>query len=176
MLKIREDIKINELEKFGFKPKYDEDTGKITAYEKRKEKKEYLGLTVIAKTNISKIRIFRRTKTEWRISPYNEYFDVDTLYDLIRARISRKGGENMKEILFISTTVILIIIISITSMVGIYIVLTKINIKMGPYKCIDIDDNEIVCEQTWRSNGVLYGITKDGKTIDLKSYEKFKEE
>ena len=46
---------------------------------------------------------------------------------------------------------------------------------MGPYKCIDTDNNEIICEQTWRSYGVLYGITKEGKTIDLKSYEECKQ-
>ena len=31
MLKIKDDVNLKELEKFGFKPKYDEDTGKIKA-------------------------------------------------------------------------------------------------------------------------------------------------
>lgn len=57
---------------------------------------------------------------------------------------------------------------------GLSAILTHINISMGPYKCIDTDNNEIICEQTWRSYGVLYGITKEGKTIDLKSYEECK--
>ena len=35
MLKIKDDVDLKELKKFGFKPKYDEDTGKINAYEKR---------------------------------------------------------------------------------------------------------------------------------------------
>ena len=32
MLKIRDNVDLKELEKFGFKPKYDEYTGKIKAY------------------------------------------------------------------------------------------------------------------------------------------------
>ena len=39
MLKIKDNVDLKELEKFGFKPKYDEDTGKIKAYEKIKKKK-----------------------------------------------------------------------------------------------------------------------------------------
>ena len=35
-----------ELEKFGFKAKYDEDTGEINAYEKVNKEKEYLGLGI----------------------------------------------------------------------------------------------------------------------------------
>ena len=38
MLKIRDDVNLKELEKFGFKPKYDENTGKIRAYEKIKKR------------------------------------------------------------------------------------------------------------------------------------------
>ena len=72
---------------------------------------------------------------------------------------------------------IVIVIITVTLCVfGIMAVLTTINIDNGPYKCVDIDGNEIICEQTWRSNGTLYGITEDGKTIDLKSYESIEEE
>lgn len=55
------------------------------------------------------------------------------------------------------------------------LIFTNINIKEGPYNCIDIDNNTIICEQVWRSYGTLYGITEDGKTIDLKSYERIKE-
>ena len=85
MLKIKDNVDLKELEKFGFKPKYDEDTGKIKAYEKIKKEEEYMGLSVTIETTKSKIRIFRRTDTEWRINPYSEYFDADTLYDLIKA-------------------------------------------------------------------------------------------
>ena len=40
MLKIRDEVDLKELEKFGFKAKYDEDTGKIKAYEKVNKEKE----------------------------------------------------------------------------------------------------------------------------------------
>lgn len=93
MLKIKDTVDLKELEKFGFKPKYDEDTGKIKAYEKIKKEEEYMGLSVTIETTKSKIRIFRRTDKEWRINPYNEYFDVDTLYDLIKADFVEKASD-----------------------------------------------------------------------------------
>ena len=71
---------------------------------------------------------------------------------------------------------IMIILITVGLIIGFVFILTQINIGMGPYECIDIDNNTIECEQTWRSHGVLYGITKDGKTIDLKSYKSMKED
>jgi len=77
----------------------------------------------------------------------------------------------MREILFIISVLAIIIITSIVLTAGVGIVLTAININMGPYKCVDIDNNEIICEQTWRSHGTLYGITKEGKHINLKSFE-----
>lgn len=82
----------------------------------------------------------------------------------------------MKEIMF--TIIILIIVILVTAgmTLGIMAILTQININMGPYKCVDVDNNIIECEQTWRSHGTLYGITKDGKTVDLKSYKSIKED
>ena len=39
MLKIKDSVDLKELEKFEFKPKYDENTGKIKAYEKKRRKK-----------------------------------------------------------------------------------------------------------------------------------------
>ncbi len=79
----------------------------------------------------------------------------------------------MKEVLVLIT---IIILISVGLCAGIYFILEKINIDMGPYKCIDVDGNEVICEQTWRSHGTLYGITEEGKTTDLKSYESIEEE
>lgn len=80
----------------------------------------------------------------------------------------------MEIILQITATILITVVVVVGLIVGIEVILTNINISMGPYKCIDIDNNEIICEQTWRSYGVLYGITKEGKTIDLKSYEECK--
>lgn len=77
----------------------------------------------------------------------------------------------MKETLFMISILIIVITISIILTAGVEIVLTAININMGPYKCVDIDNNEIICEQAWRSHGTLYGITKEGKHINLKSFE-----
>lgn len=87
MLKIRDDVDLKELEKFGFKPKYDENTGKIRAYEKIKKEQEYIGLRVTIETIKNRIRIFRKNDKEWRINPLIDYFDVDTLYDLIKANL-----------------------------------------------------------------------------------------
>ena len=100
MLKIKDGVDLKELEKFGFKPKYDENTGEIIAYEKIKKEKEYMGLTVILETTKSKIRIFKgfkQKRAEWRIYNYNDYFDIDTLYDLIQADLVEKvDGKNDK--------------------------------------------------------------------------------
>ena len=96
MLKIKDDVDLKELEKFGFKPKYDEDTGEIIAYEKKKEKIEYEGLMVKIEKTQSKIRIFRafrQKNVEWRINRYNDYFDIDTLYDLIKADLVERVND-----------------------------------------------------------------------------------
>ncbi len=79
----------------------------------------------------------------------------------------------MKEIVIV---IIITVLITVGTIIGISFILTKANIEMGPYECVDIDNNTIECEQTWRTHGVLYGITKDGKTVDLKSYRSIKEE
>ena len=52
-----------------------------------------MGLGITRTTIKGKIRIFRRTDIEWKINPYNEYFDVDTLYDLIKADLVEKVEE-----------------------------------------------------------------------------------
>lgn len=90
MLKIKDDVDLKELEKFGFKPKYDEDTGKITAYVKQIKEKEYEGLNITLEKTKSKIRIFRRSDTDWRINAYHDWFDIETLYDLIQAGLVEK--------------------------------------------------------------------------------------
>lgn len=77
----------------------------------------------------------------------------------------------MKETLFIIGILIIVIVIPTALTIGVANLLTTINISRGPYKCIDLDNNEIICEQTWRSHGILYGITEEGKHINLKSFE-----
>ena len=90
MLKIKDDVDLRELENFGFKAKYDEDTGKIKAYEKTNKETEYEGLIVNIERIKSRIRIFKQRKEGWLINKYNEYFDIDTLYDLIQAGLVEK--------------------------------------------------------------------------------------
>lgn len=96
MLRIKKEVDLKELEKFGFKPKYDENTGEVCAYQKKIEKYE-CGLIISVFETKSLIRIFKfseKGKTEWRINPYNTYFDIDTLYDLITAGLVEKIKED----------------------------------------------------------------------------------
>ena len=95
MLKIKDDVDLKELEKFGFKPKYNEDTGEVCAYQKKCEK-DVGGLLIAITETTSLIRIYRaftRGKAEWRINKYNDYFDIDTLYDLIQTGLVEKVKE-----------------------------------------------------------------------------------
>lgn len=91
MLKLVDNLDLKYLTEFGFKPKYDENTGKIVAYEKKNKTNEWLGIKIKPVVIETKIRIFKRTEKYWGINPYNDYFDADALYDLIQARISRKS-------------------------------------------------------------------------------------
>lgn len=84
MLKIKDDVDLRELEKFEFKAKYNEDTGKLHRY-------IYKNSMVIYIDN-KYIRPFRQT------NEYNEldleYFKADfveeVLYDLIQANLVEK--------------------------------------------------------------------------------------
>ena len=92
MLKIKNNVDLKELEKFGFKAKFDEDTGKVCAYQKKCEK-DVGGLLITITETTSLIRIYRAfigKNIEWRINKYNDYFDIDTLYDLIQAGLVEK--------------------------------------------------------------------------------------
>lgn len=88
MLKIRDDVDLKELEKFGFKPKYDEDTGKIYKYVCEKE---------IGYQNKRKVTLITVMKDTYQRGQYNyvEYWkvifeekcngSVELLYNLIKA-------------------------------------------------------------------------------------------
>lgn len=92
MLKIRDNVDLKELEKFGFKPKYDEDTGNIIAYKKVVTKTFSTGI-LIKKTEYkkTKIRIYKNVfKKIWVIDNYGDFYDLDTLYDLIKAGLVEK--------------------------------------------------------------------------------------
>ena len=84
MLKIKDDVDLKELEKFGFKPKYNEDTGKLHRYIYKNSMVIYIGDKYI--------KPFRQ------INDYNEidleYFKADfieeVLYNLIQAGLVEK--------------------------------------------------------------------------------------
>ena len=84
MLKIKDDVDLKELEKFGFKPQYNEDTGKICRYIKPCE-----FCFGIIKKDTRRFKIFR-TGAKWIIDPHDLYSSIDTLYDLIQAGLVEK--------------------------------------------------------------------------------------
>lgn len=111
MLKIKDNVDLKELEKFGFMPKYSEKNGELVEYfhVDLKESGLSMGFGIsIRKKDIStkKLRIrhtFKRDKNGvplvkekriWVIDNYNYYYtDFDILYDLIKADLVEKVGE-----------------------------------------------------------------------------------
>ena len=113
MLKIKDNVDLKELEKFGFKPKYSEENGKLTEYFFVKYKETsismFLGISIIkkdAKANGKKLRIRKIFKRDnkgvpivnedkiWVIDNDNyQYTDFDKLYDLIQAGLVEKVEE-----------------------------------------------------------------------------------
>ena len=69
---------------------------KLKRMKKNKKEQEYIGLRLKVEETKSKIRIFKafkRNQQEWRINPYIELFDIDALYDLIKADLVEKVEE-----------------------------------------------------------------------------------
>lgn len=87
MLKIKDDVDLKELEKFGFKPLYNEYTGEIISYEKFLENS--LSIKKYKRKRIFRIFKYDSPKYEWRISEALQS-DIDTLYDLIQANLVEK--------------------------------------------------------------------------------------
>ena len=107
MLKIKDDVDLKELEKFGFKPKYDEDTGELHEYfsvnKDETSADGFLGIGIKKEIKTKKLRIrhtFKRDKfgipkvkenKVWTIDNYRYYCtDLDKLYDLIKADLVEK--------------------------------------------------------------------------------------
>lgn len=98
MLKIKDDVELEELEKFGFKPKYDEDTGKVIEYRKltygKKDEINAERVVMYFKPRtfgrIFKVRAWI-SLADWSSGVSNEY--MDTLYDLIQAGLVEKLEE-----------------------------------------------------------------------------------
>ena len=108
MLKIKDNVDLKELEKFGFKPKYDEYTGELNEYFfiNRQETGLSNGWGINIKkveSNTRKCRILYRFKRNkygfpdiesnkiWMIDNYRfDFLDFDKLYDLIKADMVEK--------------------------------------------------------------------------------------
>ena len=97
MLKIKDRVSIKILEGYGFKPKYDEDTGDITAYVYINKEQPYFGLKASKQQKtirVFKKAVFKKVRVEeWRINPHNDLFDIDMLYELIKLGIIEKVEE-----------------------------------------------------------------------------------
>lgn len=84
MLKIKDNVDLKELEKFGFKPKYNEDTGKLYKYVYKSSMAVYI--------ENKYMRPFRKANEYGEIDL--EYFQANfvenVLYDLIQAGLVEK--------------------------------------------------------------------------------------
>lgn len=90
MLRLKKGTNVEGLLNYGFKPRYDEVTGEIEAYIKTSTESRFKALVIKRKKNKFIIKIFKRSNIEWRIIAYSDYFDLDTLYDLITAGLIEK--------------------------------------------------------------------------------------
>lgn len=96
MLKIKKDVDLKELEKFGFKPKYSEETGELIQMYRMVKIKNYerMGATIIKQPR----NFWQIFKWNRRITPYFghinlEIIDYEILYDLIQAGLVEKIEE-----------------------------------------------------------------------------------
>ena len=107
MLKIKDDVDLKELEKFKFKPKYDEDTGKIkywykNIYDWNFYNAEYMEYVIelgdkiyYRKTYFKRKRKDVKNVLNLKMAKKGTAFEMffDTLYDLIKAGLVEKVGE-----------------------------------------------------------------------------------
>ncbi len=97
MLKIKDNVDLKELEKFGFKPRYDEDTGKLVEMYRISGNRK--GTTLKYKDNFNGERGYRDF---WHVYNWNRRIcnhgyslnlsidDYEILYDLIKADLVEK--------------------------------------------------------------------------------------
>lgn len=101
MLKIKDNVELKELEKFGFSPLYNQYTGEL---EEMYYTFHYIGgKKIVAKKHLNKAKTFsfqkkdKKNKLEYRLFAFidcgyaNEYADI--IYDLIKAGLVEKVGE-----------------------------------------------------------------------------------
>ena len=100
MLKIKDNVDLKELEKYGFKPKYDEDTGELIEYYidyAEKIGKRYYN-SIIKFYIVKKTKLFSTKR--WCISEYWDFFReeygeemMNLIFDLIKADLVEKVGD-----------------------------------------------------------------------------------
>ena len=88
MLKIKDDMDLKELEKFGFNPRYNRDTGVLEEYSFKKS-------NLIINIKDRKIQPFRQYNSycEIDLEYYNSDFVEEALCDLIKADLVEKVGD-----------------------------------------------------------------------------------
>ena len=97
MIKVKDDVNLKELEKFGFKPKYDENTGELKEYYKEYCEKinesmysEKIGFYIKKEKRLFSTKI-QCCGYVWNI--FSERFGgqmMNLLYDLIKADLVEK--------------------------------------------------------------------------------------
>jgi len=85
MLKIKDSVDLKELEKFGFKPEYNKDTGMIEQMMACREC-YILCWFKVKQEDKKKLVVSKYRKIEWARQNYN----FDLLYDLIKADLVEK--------------------------------------------------------------------------------------
>ena len=86
MLKIKDNVDLKELDKYGFKPKYDIDNGKLKKYEQKGLKYCYVYLS-------DRELHHYLPPGDSRAFKFNELAISSTLFDLIQAGLVEKVGE-----------------------------------------------------------------------------------
>lgn len=103
MLKIKDNVELKELKKYGFQPQYDEDTGTIKSYVYSDIKSSFEKILLIFDKKNTKNRILRFRKNSKDQFVLNEYClfiydntrccNFDLLYDLIKDGLVEKVGK-----------------------------------------------------------------------------------
>lgn len=98
MLKIKDNADLKELEKYGLKPKYDEDTGKINGFISERNVCRCLFILPFKRKRIGFIKnYYNNFVISDEFYFYNDYFsrhfDEDLLYDLIKDGLVEKVND-----------------------------------------------------------------------------------
>lgn len=95
MLKIKDNVDLKELEKYGLKPKYDEDTGEIKGFISERNVRRCKFILPFKRKRIGFIKnYYNNFVISDEFIFYNDYFsryfDEDLLYDLIKDGLVEK--------------------------------------------------------------------------------------